>query len=381
MDLPLDDASTLALVAEADTLGVFQMGKAGMRRMLSQLRADDFEDLPAAAALYRPGPLKSGMTRDYIERKHGRQSVVPMHPLMERIFAPTFQVCVYQEQTMAAVRAVTNCSLAQADVIRKIMGKKKPEMLAKERVKYLAAAGMAQAVDAATAQRVWEVVEASAAYSFNRSHSVAYGLLAYYTAYLKRHYPAEFYAAWMSTLVDEADKFKKLAEAAYDARAHGIEVLPPCVQRSGRDFAPAPPRQPESRGAVLYGLAGLRGLRAGCRARIIGERPFASLADFLVRAAPTSTDLASLAASGALATLVPDRAAILASVRALADWGARERKRRAPETPQKPEAPQKPEKPVKAQKPRKPRARKPSAPDPQLELHPAPPQTTETTEG
>ena len=317
--IPLDDARTLRLCAKGDTLGVFQLCKGGMRRMLQQLRPDRFDDIPAACALYRPGPLKSGMTRDYVERKNGRQIAQSLHALIDPVTAPTYHTIVYQEQVMAAVRIVAGYSLGQADIIRKIMGKKKPEMLAKERKKYLAAAAKVAVVDQATADRVWEVVEAASGYSFNKSHSVCYAMLSYRTAWLKVHYPAEFYASWLSILIDEADSTKKIAEAVYDARAHGVEVLAPDVQTSERDFSV------DGDGAVRYGLGALRGLGKKAVAEIVGQRPFASVADFFRRVDVNKRDTIALVGSGALDSLSPRRS-LIPSIEALVKWGRTERK-------------------------------------------------------
>lgn len=346
--IPLEDPAALALIAAGDTEGVFQLGKGGMRRMLRDLQPDRFGDVVAAGALYRPGPLKSGMVRDYIDRKHGRKAAVPLHAVCESVTRGTYHTIVYQEQVMGAVRAVAGYSLGQADIIRKIMGKKKPELLAKERVKFAAAARARGVCDEATADRIWEVVEANAGYSFNVSHSTTYGLLSLWTAWLKAHHPLEFYAAWMTTLCDEADKYKRLAEAVYDARSRGVVVLPPCVLRSAREFLPerspssieqdgpghaqdaprlahgavggtgsrdgseAPPgpigaRSDGSHGAVRYGLAAVRGVNEKCLAALLRERAlrqFADLSDFLRRVPADKRDLTSLVGSGALDALL-----------------------------------------------------------------------------
>lgn len=235
----------------------------------------------------------------------------------------------FQEQTMAVVRALAGYSLAQADHVRKIMGKKKPELLEKERARFEAGVRAAGVCDQATAARVWAVIEASSAYSFNKSHSVAYGYLAYYTAYLKRHHPAEFYAAWMTSLTTEAESHKRLAEGAYDARAHGVEVLPPCARRSAADFVVEP--LPGGGTAVRYGLRGLRGLGQKCVASLLAERaraPLGGMADFLRRVRATKRDLAALVGSGACDELLAadgaDRARALVDLAALVRWAKSE---------------------------------------------------------
>lgn len=329
-----------------------------MRRMLRELRPDRFEHLVAGVALYRPGPIGSGMLRDFIARRHGREPVKSIHPAVDACCAETYGTVVYQETVMAVIRALARYSLGQADIIRKIMGKKKPEMLAPERAKFLAAVDAAGVCDRATADRAWSVVEAGSMYSFNKSHSVTYALLAYYTAYLKVHHPAPFYAAWLSTLCDESDRFRKIAEAVYDLREHGVEVLPPDVNLSGRDFEPvrggAPKRAQEAPGGahpllallgpgasasappgasqaplrVRYGLAALRGLSARAIAGVLAARPFSDMADLLRRAPVTKRDLQALVGSGACDAILcgHTRADALASLDALAKWGARERK-------------------------------------------------------
>jgi DNA polymerase-3 subunit alpha len=329
-----------------------------MRRMLRELRPDRFEHLVAGVALYRPGPIGSGMLRDFIARRHGREPVKSIHPAVDAACAETYGTVVYQETVMAVIRALAHYSLGQADIIRKIMGKKKPEMLAPERVKFLVAVDAAGVCDRATADRAWSVVEAGSMYSFNKSHSVTYALLAYYTAYLKVHHPAQFYASWLSTLCDESDRFRKIAEAVYDLREHGVEVLPPDVNLSGRDFepvlggapkraqeapggahpllallgpgasAPAPPGASQAPLRVRYGLAALRGLSTRAIAGVLAARPFSGMADLLRRAPVTKRDLQALVGSGACDAILGEhtRADALASLDALAKWGARERK-------------------------------------------------------
>lgn len=325
--ISLDDAPTYATIARGDTLGVFQMGRMGLRRMLRKLKPDRFGDLSAAVALYRPGPLKSGMTEDYIERKHGRQVVEPIHPSVDAVLRETYSTICFQEQTMAVIRTLSGCSLADADAVRKIMGKKKPELLAKERAKFMVGVARAGVCDAATAEKAWGVVEASSMYSFNKSHSVAYAFLGYWTAYLKFNHPIEFYAAWLTVLCGEADKSGKIAEAVYDARAHGVEVLPPCALRSLPEFAPETHNGAQ---AVRFGLHGLRGLGVKCVASLLAARaaaPLESMSDLLRRVHATKRDLASLVGSGACDALLSaegwTRAQALAHLPALADWARR----------------------------------------------------------
>ena len=322
--LSLDDQATYGLMARGDTLGVFQMGKGGFRRMLREMRPDRFGDVVAAGALYRPGPLQGGMTRSYCARKHGREAVTQIHPLLEEVTRSTFGTLCYQEQNMSITRILAGYSLGQADLLRRAMGKKKPEEMRKERTKFIAGCLRLGTCDEKRAGEIFELIDHFSSYGFNVSHSTAYGLLSYYTAWLKANRPVEFYAAWLSILADEADAPKKLGEAAYDMREHGVELLPPCVHRSVRDFAP-------EGGRVRYGLSALRGLARDCVARLERGRPFRNLADLLRRAAPNKKDLAALAGSGALDDLLRaegvSRARALASLDALARRSQRERKR------------------------------------------------------
>lgn len=323
--VPLDDAATLRLVAAADTLGIFQLGKGGMRRLLAELAPDRYEDIVAACALYRPGPIQGGMVKDYVARRHGRTRVEYLHPALEAATGETYGVLAYQEQVMALARALAGYTLGQADILRKAMGKKKPEVMAKERAKFVAGCVQTGSCDEARATELFELVAKWAGYGFNKSHSVCYGLISYRTAYVKAHYPAAFYAAWLSILCDEADAPKKIAEAVYDARAHGVAVLPPDVNASAVDFLPV---EGNGRPAVLYGLGALRGLGVAATSQIVARRPFRSLDDFLARVEVNKRDLVALAGSGALDPLLPDgvaRARVLANLSPLIAYAKRAR--------------------------------------------------------
>lgn len=323
-DLPLDDQATYGLMARGDTLGVFQMGKGGFRRMLREMRPDRFGDVVAAGALYRPGPLQGGMTRSYCARKHGREVTVQLHPLLEPVTGGTYGCFVYQEQVMSSARVLAGYSLGQADLLRRAMGKKDPVAMKRERAKFVAGCLQLGTCDEKRAGEIFDLIDYFSGYGFNVAHSTTYGMLAYRCAWLKVHHPAAFYAALLSSLTEEQDAPKKLGEAAYDMREHGVELLPPCVQRSARDFAP-------EGGRVRYGLSALRGLARDCAARLERGRPFRNVADLLRRAAPNKKDLAALAGSGALDELLRaegvSRARALASLDALAKWSQRERKR------------------------------------------------------
>jgi len=309
--IPLDDAAVYANVASGDTHGVFQMGKGGFRRMIRAMKPDRFEDIIAAGALYRPGPLESGMTKSYIERKHGRETIESLHPALDSILSDTYACVVYQEMVMSMVRILAGYSLGRADIVRKIMGKKKREMLEKEESVFLQAAAAHGVCDDATARKAWAVVVANAGYSFNRSHSAAYGLISYHTAYIKTHYAAHFYAALLSVAADESEKGKRIAQTFDDMRRHGITLLPPVVGRSRKDFTVETLTTGSL--AVRYGLAGIRSLGAKTIDRLLALPP--RTLDDLFSLAIGKRDLRALAYSGALDHLLPrgaeDREAVL----------------------------------------------------------------------
>src|SRR5688572_29269020 len=226
--LPLNDKPTYELFARGDTVAVFQFESRGMRELLKRAKPDTFEDIIALAALFRPGPLGSGMDRDWVDRKHGNAAVSFPHPLLEPVLAPTYGVIVYQEQVMQIAQVLAGYSLGGADLLRRAMGKKKPEEMAKERVKFETGAA-ANNVDPRTASSIFDLMEKFAEYGFNKSHSAAYALVAYQTAWLKVHYPAEFMAAVLSSDMDNTDK---VVGFLAEARALSLEVLPPDVNAS-----------------------------------------------------------------------------------------------------------------------------------------------------
>jgi len=228
--IPLDDAITYHLLGEAKTFGVFQLESTGMRDLLRQLRPTRIEDIIALVALYRPGPMQ--LIPDFIERKHGRTKVVYDHPLMEEILKDTYGIMVYQEQVMRIASDLAGFSMGEADILRRAMGKKNPELMAEQRKKFLdGAAG--HGVPERKAERIFGFMEQFAGYGFNKSHSAAYALIAYQTAYLKANYSVEFMAALLTSEMADTDKIVKYIE---ECRAMGIEVLPPDVKESSNDF-------------------------------------------------------------------------------------------------------------------------------------------------
>jgi len=230
--IPLDDKPTYALLASGETKGVFQLESSGMQQLFKDLKADVFEDIIAAVALYRPGPLGAGMVTNFVNRKHGREAIAKMHPLVDEQLAPTYGVVVYQEQVMQIAQALAGYSLGGADLLRRAMGKKKPEEMAKQKSVFIEGA-RSKGVKDADAEHIFGLLEYFAGYGFNKSHSAAYALLTYQTAYLKAHYPVELLCAIMTS---DKDKIDKVVRTIADARAIGVTVLPPDLNESDTDF-------------------------------------------------------------------------------------------------------------------------------------------------
>ena len=282
--VPLDDEPTYAMLRRGDTIGVFQMESPGMKNLIKLLEPDRFEDLMACNALYRPGLLSMGQHTEYAERKHGRKKVTYLHPDLEPVLKDTYGIIVYQEQVMQTAVAIAGFSLGEADTLRKVMGKKIREKVAAQRDKFVAGA-VARGHDRRSAEGMFEYIEPFADYGFNASHACAYGYVAYQTAYLMAHHPVEYMAAILTSVKDEKDRKPYYL---YACRGMGIEVLPPDVNESDMDFAPAP----GDRRAIRYGLSAVRNVGGGVvqgilEARANGGR-FTSFADFCRRVEPTS---------------------------------------------------------------------------------------------
>src|SRR6266540_3533633 len=283
--IPLDDVPVYKMISEADVTGVFQMESSGFRELLKKLRPDCFEDIVAVGALYRPGPLEGGMVDDFVDRKHGRKRVEYDHPLLEPILKDTYGVIVYQEQVMQISSALAGYSLGKADLLRRAMGKKKLDVMAKEKAGFLDGAKQ-KAIDAKIAERVFDLMEKFAGYGFNRSHSAAYGLLTYQTAYLKRYFPVEFFAALLTCDKDDTDAVVKFIA---EAKANGIAVLRPDINESGTDFSVviAEGGKQDGKKVIRFGLGAVKGVGEGAvevmkQARELGG-PFLSLFDFCKR--------------------------------------------------------------------------------------------------
>ncbi|NEZ04070.1 DNA polymerase III subunit alpha [Wenzhouxiangella sp. XN201] len=248
-DVPLDDEQAFELLRAAHTTAVFQLESPGMKELLRKLRPDSFDDIVAAVALYRPGPLDAGMVDEYIDRKHGKAPVRYPHPKAEPILKPTYGVILYQEQVMQIAQDLAGYSLGEADLLRRAMGKKKVEEMERQRAIFVKGAA-GNDIDKHQAESIFNLMETFARYGFNKSHSVAYALVAYHTAWLKAHYPAEFMAAVLSADLDKTDKISNLIE---DCRLMGLDILPPDVNRSAYRFE-------VDEGAIRYGLGALKGV-------------------------------------------------------------------------------------------------------------------------
>jgi DNA polymerase III subunit alpha len=231
--VPLDDAATYALLQSGETTNVFQLESSGMQGLFKKLKPDCFEDIVAAVALYRPGPLGTGMVDDFVECKHGRKKVEYPHPCLEEILSPTYGVIVYQEQVMQSAQKMAGYSLGGADLLRRAMGKKKPEEMEKQKSIFIEGS-LKNGHSEPDAVRVFDLMAFFAGYGFNKSHSAAYALITYQTAYLKAHYPVEFMCATMSA---DKDKIEKVVRTVAEARNMGVTVLPPDINESLIDFS------------------------------------------------------------------------------------------------------------------------------------------------
>lgn len=277
-DLPLDDVKAYKLLQDAKTTAVFQLESMGMKKYLAKLQPTNIEDVIAMCALYRPGPLDAGMVEMYIDRKHGREEVIYDHPNLEPILENTNGVIVYQEQVMQISQVMAGYSLGGADMLRRAMGKKKPEEMAKQRDIFVTGA-TSQGIDEVTSGGVFDLMEKFAGYGFNRSHSAAYGVLAYQTAYLKQYYPAEFMAAVLTSDMNNTDNVVFFIN---DCRENfDLTVVNPSVNRSEWHFVADTPTN------IIYGLGAIKGVGEGAVESIVNARrtdgPFKDLYDFCRR--------------------------------------------------------------------------------------------------
>jgi DNA polymerase-3 subunit alpha len=315
--LPLDDRPTYALLKSARTTAVFQLESRGMKDLIRRLQPDCFEDVVALVALFRPGPLESGMVDDFINRKHGRARVDYMHPSLEATLKPTYGVIVYQEQVMQIAQIMGSYTLGGADLLRRAMGKKKAEEMAQHRGLFVQGA-VKQGVNEALATGIFDLMEKFAGYGFNKSHSAAYALVAYQTAWLKTHHPAAFMAATLSADMDDTDKVRLFCD---EAKAMGLTLLPPDINVSGYRFVP------ESVQQIRYGLGAVKGTGEAAIAAIIAARDadgrFVDMFDLLKRIDRRSVNrraLEALIRAGALDGIGNHRASLLASLGAAMEW-------------------------------------------------------------
>ncbi len=279
--IPLDDKPTYQMLQRAETTAVFQLESRGMKELIKKLKPDCLEDLIALVALFRPGPLQSGMVDDFINRKHGRAELAYPHSDyqyegLKPVLAPTYGIILYQEQVMQIAQVMAGYTLGQADMLRRAMGKKQPEEMAKQRDGFVDGC-TANGIDPHLAANIFDLVEKFAGYGFNKSHSAAYGLVSYQTAWLKQHYPPQFMAAVLSADMDNTDKVVILVE---ECRNMKLRIMAPDVNQSEYKFTV------NAEGHVVYGLGAIKGVGEGPVEAIVaarGERPFTDLFDFCAR--------------------------------------------------------------------------------------------------
>ena len=304
--IDLQDQDTYRMLKTAETTAVFQLESRGMKDLIKRLQPDNIEDMTALVALFRPGPLQSGMVDDFINRKHGRAQVAYpdakyQHEKLKPILEPTYGVIVYQEQVMQIAQELAGYTLGGADLLRRAMGKKKPEEMAKQR-EFFEAGAKEQGVDPELAIKIFDLVEKFAGYGFNKSHSAAYAVVSFQTAWLKTHYPAEFMAATMSSDMDKTDKVVTFIE---ECRSMKLHLLPPDVNSGEYQFTV------DLNKHIIYGLGAIKGLGEGPVESIIEARksgPFKDLFDFCARVDPRKLNkraLEALVRSGAFDSIGP----------------------------------------------------------------------------
>ncbi len=274
INLPLDDRATFDLLNQGKTMGIFQLESGGMQDLAKQLHIDKFEEIIAVGALYRPGPME--MIPSFINRKHKREEIEIDHPLMKDILAETYGIMVYQEQVMAIASRLAGYTLGEGDVLRRAMGKKDREEMARQREKFRTGA-LQKGIDETTSMLIFDKVEKFASYGFNKSHAAAYAYVSYVTAYLKANYPSEWLAALMTS---DRDDLSKVTKHIHEAKVFGIAILPPDVNESGNEFVANPK-------GIRFAMGGIKGVGEGVVLAILEERekkgPYTSLYDFAQR--------------------------------------------------------------------------------------------------
>ncbi len=321
--LTFDDPKIFGLIAKGDTDGVFQLESSGFKELLKRLKPDRFEDIVAACALYRPGPLDAGMVEDYVARKHGRKPVTYPHPACEPILKNTYGVIVYQEQVMQIAVALCGFTMGGADKLRKAMGKKKADVMAEMRQMFVDGAFEKSGMPKDEANDLFTQIEKFAGYAFNKSHSAAYSVITYRTAFLKAYFPVEFYAALIST---EMRTQENVVRYIASARERGIEILPPDINRSERDFSVV---VEDGARKILFGLGAVKGLGDSAIDAVLDAREkdgaFESLFEFCERVSTRKVNkkaLEALIKSGAFDDFGKRREQLLGAAESALEVGA-----------------------------------------------------------
>lgn len=321
-EIPLDDAKVYEMLGQGDSLGVFQLESSGMRSLIQQMRPHQIEDIIAILALYRPGPLGSGMVEDFIKRKQGKVPIEYLHPLLEPILKETYGIFVYQEQIMRCAQDLAGFTLGQADLLRRAMGKKDPVTMAKQREVFMDGAKK-KGINPELAGHIFDLMAHFAGYGFNKSHSAAYGIVSYQTAYLKANYPCEYMAALLTSVMDHVDKVARYIEVC---RQMGLTVLPPDVNESSINFT-------VTKGAIRFGLAAIKNVGRSAIENILAVRKeggaFTSFQDFCQRVDSRAVNkkvAENLIKSGAFFSLGANRATLLQGVDKCLDWAHRKQR-------------------------------------------------------
>ena len=323
--IPLDDKPTYDMLVKGETIGVFQLESQGMMSLVKRLKPDVFEDLGALVALFRPGPLGSGMVDDFVARKHGQQKITYAHPLLEPVLKDTYGTIVYQEQIMQVFQVLADYSLGQADQVRRMMGKKDIKTMEEQRGKFIEASAKHD-MKKEDAEKLFNQILAFASYCFNRSHSAAYAFVAYQTAYLKCHYPVEYFSALLSSVSDNKDQTQLYIS---EAQKYGSKVLPPDINKSYLEYAPDGDN-------IRFGMAAIKGVGAPVVEAIIEEREkngeFKSIFDFCKRVDAkyvNKKSLEGLIKSGAFSNIEKSRKQLFENIEHILDVTSKEAKDRA----------------------------------------------------
>ncbi len=320
--IPIDDEETYKMLQSGNTLGVFQLESSGMQRLISDLKPNRFEDLIALVALYRPGPLGSGMVQDFINRKHGRQALEYPLPQLEDVLKETYGIILYQEQVMQIASILAGYSLGEADILRRAMGKKKIEVMEEQRESFVKRS-VERNIDKDKAEYIFDLMAKFAEYGFNKSHSAAYAYIAYQTAYLKTHYKEYFLSALLTSEKNNTDKVAKYIE---ECKRLNITVLPPDINDSYKDFAVAEKKDSK---VIRFGFGAIKNVGDAAIENIINEREngrFENIFDFLKRVDTRKVNrkvIESLIKSGCFDSLHDNRSTLLHSVDMLLEWSAK----------------------------------------------------------